>query len=198
MPKKIHTPHGPTINDITMPPKEHHTRIAYINANGIITRDTNRFNDIATYMAQHQIDIFGISETNVNTHHTNIYRTLHQTLKSTLKQKNTMITASHTNLPWKQQYKPGGVMILTNNHLTANTTSRQTDQPYGRWATITIGPKSHQISIITAYIVCNTPICATKHKTAAYQQWTIMSKNNINGHPKKKELRTCSVTLKKK
>ena len=47
----------------------------------------------------------------------------------------------------------------------------------------------HSIAIVTAYIVCTTPILPTKTKTAAYQQWKLMASSNSKGHPRQKSIK---------
>ena len=136
-------------------------------------------------MGEHNIDFFGISETNVNTHCSETYRTLSNQFKKTIQQRNATMTAYHTRVPWTSQYKPGGIITLINESLTAHTTSRSIDQNYERWINTKIGSPRMQIVIITAYMVCKTEITPLKDKTAAYQQWLLMSKHGITGHPQK-------------
>ena len=69
------TPLTPDTNaqDIT---KGNNCRICYINANGLITADSDRLCEITKYMLEHNVDIFGISETNLNTSNINTYQSI--------------------------------------------------------------------------------------------------------------------------
>ena len=71
-------------------------RICYINANGLITADNDRLREIAKYMLEHQIDIFGISETNLNTSNINTYQSITKKLRKHLKDKKATITNANT------------------------------------------------------------------------------------------------------
>ena len=139
-------------------------------------------------MAENNIDIFGITETNLNTNDPTIYHQLTKESRKHLNDNNAHITASATKTSTKTKYKPGGTAIITTQHITSQTMLRDYDHPYGRWTTIVLGPPNHQVAIITAYIVCNTQIHPTKTKTAAYQQWLLMCANNFKGHPRKKAI----------
>ena len=161
-------------------------RICYINTNGIKTKQSNRFLEITNYMKQHDVDVFALTEINVNLNKNEMYKQLLQNLRKTLQQKNVAITAGHTNIPWKSSYKPGGVMIITNEISTSNTISRSRDHELGRWVTVKMGPQTNKIAIITAYVVGNTELSPTKLHTIASQQWQIMSIKGINGHPRGK------------
>ena len=140
--------------------------------------------EIANYMRKQSINIFGICEVNLNTRDTNQYKKLVRELRQYLQDQTATITTSTTLVPWTKKYKPGGTAILNTGDITHNTTSREIDKPYGRWCTIIIGPPQHNIAIVTAYIVCNTPITHNRHHTAAYQQWLLMSRKGIKGHPR--------------
>ena len=178
--------------------KGNNYRICYINVNGLITVDSDRLCEITKYMLEHNIDIFGISETNLNTSNINTYQKICKNIRTHLNDKKATITTSNTTSKHKQLYQPGGTAIITKQIISAQTTMREYDKPYGRWSTIIIGPPNHQIAIITAYIVCPTPITPLKHKTAAYQQWQIMSTNNVLGHPRKKAIKDLIDYITKK
>ena len=69
-------------------------------------------------MKEHNIDVFGISEININPRHHQLYRTLQQNLRNILQQNHASILATNTNVTWPQQYQPGGVMIIANDRVT--------------------------------------------------------------------------------
>ena len=56
-------------------------RIGFINVNGLKTSNDNRLLEIANYMRQQSIDIFGICEVNINTRDTNQYKKLVRELR---------------------------------------------------------------------------------------------------------------------
>ena len=119
----------------------------------------------------------------------NIYQKLCHEIRTHLHDSKATLTTTNTKTSPKQQYQPGGTALITRHQITTQTTMREYDAPYGRWSTIIIGPIQHQIAIISAYIVCQTPISPLRHKTAAYQQWKLMSQNKENGHPRQKAVR---------
>lgn len=136
-----------------LPHKKHMSRICYINANGLKTEHSDKLQEITTYMAENEIDIFGITETNLNTNDTNIYQQLTTEIRKHLKDKNAHITASVTKISTTTKYKPGDTAIITRKDITSQTMIRDYDNLYGRWTTVILGPPNHQVTIITAYIV---------------------------------------------
>ena len=98
--------------------------------------------------------------------------------------KNHLYT-SDVSVTWSKLYTPGGTVIITKGKITNQRKEKENDHPLGRWSIITIGPTNFEISIRTAYTVCNIQITLNKDKTAAHQQWTISGKNNNkNSHPR--------------
>ena len=65
-------------------------------------------------------------------------------------------------------YKPGGTAIINNRKITNQIKEKENYYPLGRWSTIKVCPQNFEISIITAYTVCNTQIASNKDKTAAH------------------------------
>ena len=126
------------INVITK--KEDKTRICFLNVNGLQTGNKDRVLEIANYMQEYEVDIFGICETNLNTTDTNLYNKIARDIKKHTNDKKATITATDTKVPWNQKYKPGGTAIITTGEISSRTTARGHDNPFGLWSTIFIGP----------------------------------------------------------
>ena len=151
-------------------------------------------------MRQHEVDILGLAETNTNWRNGNIYKFILHRIRKGLQDKKAFLYTSDSNIEWTTNYKQGGTAVITTSSITAQTTMKQNDHPYGRWNTITLGPMEHKVTIIVAYIVCNTHIDPTKDKTAAYQQWQLMcNEPNSNGqHPRKRAISDLKNSFNKK
>ena len=163
------------------------TRIMFNNPNGLITQNQEKITEITKFMHQHNIDILGMAETNTHWNNGNVYKSSLTKVRKGLQDTKAFIHTSDTKIEWRTNYKQGGTAVITNATINAQTTQKQNDFPMGRWNSITIGPLKHKITIITAYIVCQTPITPTKTNTAAYQQWQLISleKNQKqNQHPR--------------
>ena len=158
-PNRHHTTPSPPL-----PEKGNNLRIAYINANGIKTNNTDRYKEILQYMKTHHCDIFGITETNVYWNDGEVYRKLMKEAKTLTEDIRTHIIPSDTKVEWTNRYKPGGTVTVVTGKLTTMIMNKQTDSPMGRWSSVTIGPPKHQLVVITAYIVNNTIIDSKKIK----------------------------------
>ena len=131
--------------------------------------------EVSSQMMEHKIDIFGLAKTNTHWNNGNIYRKALNSIKKTMKNTKAHIYTSDSTIEWKSRYKPGGTAIITNGQITNQVEQIENDSPLGRWTSITIGPPTFEITIITAYIVCHTQITPNNDKTAAHQQWKISS-----------------------
>ena len=150
--------------------KKNTTRISFINVNGIYANHNDKIMEVSSQMMEHKIDIFGLSETNTHWNNGNIYRKALNTIKKTMKNTKAHLYTSDSTIEWKSRYKPGGTAIITNGQITNQIKQIENDSPLGRWTSITIGPPTFEITIITAYIVCHTQITPNNDKTATHQQ----------------------------
>ena len=147
-----------------LPTKGKNLRLAYINANGIKTNLKDRYKEILSYMHINDCDIFGITETNIHWNNGEVYRTLMKEAKKYTEDSRTNIIPSDTKVEWNNRYKPGGTLTVVTGKLTTMIMEKEIDSPLGRWSSVTIGPPTHQLVIITAYIVNNTIIDPKKIK----------------------------------
>ena len=99
-----------------------------------------------------------------------MYKSSLTKVRKGIQETKAFLHTSDTKIEWRSNYKQGGTTVITNATINAQITQRQNDYPMGRWNSITIGPLKHKITIITAYIVCNTQITPNNDKTAANQQ----------------------------
>ena len=154
--------------NILTPHKTSPTRILYMNVNGICTIENDKTKEITCFMNKYNINICGLSETNVHWNNNTYYRTEINKIRQYLNDSKAYLNTSDTDIPWTQRYKPGGTATISKKIISDQTTHRYNDRPYGRWNTIIIGPTQHQVAIVTAYLVCNTQIIPEKSITAAY------------------------------
>ena len=95
-----HTPYLPsTYNQEQKGPTHTSHRIGFLNVNGLKTGHDNRLMEIANYMRQQSINIFGICEVNLNTRDTNQYKKLIREFRQYLKDQTATITTSTTLVP---------------------------------------------------------------------------------------------------
>ena len=92
-------------------------------------------------MTQHQVDIFGLTETNYNWQHSENYRMQTKRIQQLTKDKKTILTVSDSNIPWRGKWKPGGTCTITSGNITQLIRARYKDEPYGRWSSIVIEKK---------------------------------------------------------
>ena len=71
-------------------------------------------------MKMNKVDIYSITETNLNFQNNELYKYIHQQLRK-MQQQKFHITSSHTKVPWNIQYQPCGVLIITNEVETYTT-----------------------------------------------------------------------------
>ena len=81
------------------PTKEDRTRLCFLNVKGLQTRNNDRLLEIANYMQENEIDIFGICETNLNTTDTNLYNNVSRDIKPHTNDKRATMAASDTKVP---------------------------------------------------------------------------------------------------
>ena len=174
------------------------TRIMYGNINGINVSNQDKIREITEYMKTHEVDMIGMSETNTHWNNGNVYKGNLNKIRRELNDKKATLHTSDTLVEWSGKYKPGGTAIIVKSQISSQIIRKSNDNPMGRWSAITIGQKKQKITIITAYIVCNTPITLEKNSTAAYQQWTRISIDDgsqTQKHPRKKAIKELKLYL---
>ena len=163
------------------------TRIHFMNVNGLTKYTIDKIKEITAFIQEHQVDFFGLAETNRHWNNMLTYNNYLKTIKNNFNDAHYYLYTSDINIPWRSEYKQGGTKMITRQNITTRISQKENDFPLDRWSTITIGIMHHNISIITSYIVCNTTINAEKTQTAAYQQWDFISNTNskCNHNPRK-------------
>ena len=154
--------------------------------------------EVLEFKSQHNIDIFGLAETNINWNNGETYKKQQRKLRRLTNDKKPQLITSDTNIPWDRQFKSGGTALIINSQVASHVSNKDSDYPLGRWSIIDLQHKNTKICICSAYIVGNTEICPTKHYTAAYQQWQILSKQDNDNHPRDQAIQDLNQMLKKK
>ena len=125
-----------------------------MNINSITFQPHDKIKEITSHMTEYHTDILGLAETNCHWNNGDVYRGIKTRIRKQLKDNRAQLYTSDTDVKWKSRHKRGGTAIITTGRITPQVTDKSNDYPLGRWSSFTIGPKTHQITIITAYIVC--------------------------------------------
>ena len=161
-----------------------HTRIAFQNIHGIPHRRPEaKGHQVGAYMTTHNIDIFGISETNLD------WTYLPATAKflSALRTHTTHTLFQHAQsmVHFDTPFQPGGTAIVVQSHWVGHACQTNSDC-MGRWTITTLqGRNRTKISIISAYIPPQESINACGPRTAYSQQWTMLRDNQTNPEPRR-------------
>ena len=107
-----------------------HTRIIFMNVNGIETNSSDKIKEIADYMNTHQIHICCLAETNIHWKNNQIFSNILKRFRAAMNDRKAYLTTSDTNVSWSRTYKPGGTATITTQLISDQTTSRFYDNPY--------------------------------------------------------------------
>lgn len=193
-----HSSYSPddTIGDHLPPSKPPNTtRIYFVNVNGISFGSLGGdFSAICTAVKEHGIDILGVAETKLDTHHPRVPTILRRAARVSLDTHSINLVLSSSNRTYRSTSKPGGTLLLTQGH-TVGRTVNTFDDRMGRWSGTTYaGNNNSKVTVISAYQVCNSsPVNDTttggrlKKTTAATQQYSMMIEENSTAkHPREK------------
>jgi hypothetical protein len=138
-------------------------------------------------MKENEIDIFGFSETNLNSQQPEIRKRLEDTSQEIY--GTSILAISTSTRPSCTAYKPGGTCTGISNALCGRYQAAGCDpHGLGRWSYIQLyGKQGRSLIVITAYRVCEANICTIGASTAYHQQWhLIRHKGDSNPQPRER------------
>jgi hypothetical protein len=153
------------------------------NQNGInLKASGHQFTELCEDTLLIQADIRGIVEHNLDTTNMEVRSICQDIARQTF--SHTSLEMSSSSIPFLTQYKPGGTMILTQDHITGRIIRKYSD-PLGRWTHLQLAGKNGRIlNFITAYQVCPRPTHKTG-TTAFHQQESLLRKQGrIDTNPR--------------
>jgi hypothetical protein len=185
-----------TIGDLLPPSKPPNTtQVYFINVNGITYESTG--SDFATTgkaANDHGIDILSIAETHLDTTRFPVRETLGKAALRNIDTTNIKLVTASIKRQLTLTEKPGGTLLLTQGHTTGRCRKTFSDE-MGRWCSTTyLGQNGHQLTVISAYQVCDSqPVADTSNPTistmktkAVTQQFSMMVEKGLplDRHPR--------------
>jgi exonuclease III len=147
-------------------------RLVLHNVNGLSL--ANNHVDVvhmANAMADKQVALFGIQETNRNFERQSMVNSFHRVIQSTCTHHHGVIALA--KLQWPQNYQPGGTAILVRNKWATRFLKKGGDV-YNQWSWLTLASRgTMKITCISAYRVCDgaQEASITSRTVRAQQEW---------------------------
>jgi hypothetical protein len=173
----------------SLQPKDSNTFQIYCqNANGIqLGQKGGEFAMMCELSLEVQADVIAITEHNLDTQKFSIRKCCHDA-RTCLLDHSSMIMAS-SSIEMLNQYKPGGTLIMSRGKITSRLIKSGSDD-MGQWTYQTFSRKrSRNVTIITAYQVCDKAISQRGRYTAAAQQESILRQRGENNPNPRKHFR---------
>lgn len=176
-------------------PKEPNTlRIYCQNANGLrLDSRGGEFATICNIAHEVQADITAITEHNLDTSKFIVRKICHDTRSSTHPQSS--LTMGSSSIEMVNHYKPGGTLTMSSGKISARLLTTGSDA-MGRWTYQTFsGKRQTNVTIVTAYQVCNKNVNQRGRFTAAAQQESILRQRGETNPNPRKHFRTDLTTF---
>jgi hypothetical protein len=174
-------------------------RYYFINPNGVSHhRDMLDFSKILSSLRSNEVDIFGLSETNLDFLQPDIRKRC-ETLLNDFYQPG-MLATSTNQLASSSSCKPGGTITGITNNLCGRFQSSGSDpHGLGRWSFIRLyGQGGTSLVVVTAYRVCNASIGSSGLSTAFHQQWHLLrTAGDLNPNPRKQFITDLIIEIQK-
>jgi hypothetical protein len=174
-------------------------RFYFINPNGISHhRHLLDFYEILQSMQDHDIDVYGLSEINLDVHRPEIRKQMEDISQEFY--GTSILALSTSKLRSTTPYKPGGTCMGISNELCGRyQTSGSDPHGLGRWSFMQLyGKDGHSLVVITAYRVCNANIGTTGASTAFHQQWNLLrTAGKLKPNPRKQFITDLTAEIKK-
>jgi exonuclease III len=111
-------------------------RIVSHNVNGLsLANDNADVVHMAVSMADKEVAIFGLQETNRNFERPSMVESFHRVIRNTSTHHNGAVSSA--KLQWPQDYQPGGTAVSICNQWATRFLSKGSDG-YGRWSWLTV------------------------------------------------------------
>jgi len=178
---RTNTPWG----DVLMQKEPNRFRIYCQNANGIrLDPRGGEFTTLCSIALEVQADVMAITEHNLDTSKFLVRKICHDTRLHRL--PHSALSMGSSSIEMSNHYKPGGTLTLSRGKISARLLKTGTDT-LGRWTYQTFAGKfNRNVTIITAYQVCDKAISQRGRYTAAAQQESLLRQQGIaNPNPRK-------------
>jgi hypothetical protein len=180
-------PHNDPFGDSMSEKSASLCRLYFVNINGISSNhEFLAFQDALESLLANGVDIFGLSETNLDW------------LKHMIRDKcgkichdfyvTSLLSTSTSSIRSNRNYKPGGTCTgLTQQYCRRYQSSGSDPHGLGRWSFLRLyGKGTESLVIITAYRVCKDHIGKSGSTTAFHQEWHLLRLNgNLNPNSRK-------------
>jgi hypothetical protein len=162
-------------------PKTDNCRILFQNINGI--SNDSLFTDatlLHTTSSTLNVDILGLIETNIDWEKQNVRQQCKYAMRSKTPNKIQFSSYLQSTANTNSTYLPGGTLTLVHSPWSSRTSSTSDPSGMGRWSEVTLNGKDKcNITIITAYRVCDSSSSAHDSNTAYNQQWRHLTLQDI-------------------
>jgi exonuclease III len=160
-------------------------RIYCQNANGIhIDQRGGKFATLCAIALEVHADVMAITEHNLDTSKFIVRKVCHETRTKIL--PHSALTMGSSSIEMTNHYKPGGTLTMSRGKISAQLLNTGTDA-LGRWTYQTFSGKCNSnVTIITAYQVCEKAVSQCGRYTAAAQQESLLrQRGEANPNPRK-------------
>ena len=138
-----------------------HTRLFYININGIDNGNGDHYLlQLCQHLQEVGVDIISLTETNVHWKRPHLTSNFRKILQDTWLEDRICTCTSESNISWNSNYKPGGTAMISLNKITSATINKGEDSSgLGRWTFMTVLEKDNsRTTIFNMYRSCNSPL----------------------------------------
>jgi len=169
------------VGDVMGPKGEGVFRLYCQNLNGIkLDALGGDFAELCYLANEVQSDVLGVTEHNLDNTQYRVTSRMHETRTRILGATQTKLSMASTPITMRQQYKPGGTLMLANGSIMTRMIESGTDE-MGRWSyQVFAGKLSRRVTVVTAYQVGgNSSIHSLQGKrTARAQQASLLMQRN--------------------
>ena len=132
------------------------------------------------YMAEHEIDILGVAEHNIDNCSPSVVLAMRQALQRI--ERNFSLTIGGTTTKMETRYKPGGTLMVARGNVRGRIMERGSDK-LGRWTYMRIrGKQGKSLWVLTVYQVCKSS--PTAGLTASAQQLSLLRQQGDKATPR--------------
>jgi hypothetical protein len=158
-------------------------RIYCQNANGLrLDQRGGKFATVCNIALKVQADIIGITEHNLDTNKFLFQKLCHDTRTRVF--PHSSFTMGSSSIEMAHHYKPGGTLTMSRGKISARLLCTGMDA-MGHWTYQTFsGKRNRNVTIITAYQVCNKSVTQCgRYMAAAQQESLLRQRGKANPNP---------------
>ena len=174
-------------------------RFYFVNINGISSaQDFLAFQEILSSLQENGVDIFGLSETNLDWLRHMVRDMCGKICNDFF--GTSLLATSTSSMRSNSTYKPGGTCTgLTQEHCGRYQNSGSDPHGLGRWSFVRLlGKAGESLVVVTAYRVCKNHVGRAGSTTAFHQEWQLLRlSGNLAPNPRKAFISDLIVEIKK-